>query len=52
MGGSYLSASDRTLHFGLGAASRVEAITVAWPSGRVQQEAGSAANCLLTISER
>jgi tetratricopeptide (TPR) repeat protein len=36
-GGSYQSASDPRLHFGLGAADRVEAIEVAWPSGRVDR---------------
>ena len=34
-GGSYLSASDRRLHFGLGPAQKVDRITVKWPSGRV-----------------
>jgi tetratricopeptide (TPR) repeat protein len=33
-GGSYLSASDHRLHFGLGDASTVDRIEVAWPSGR------------------
>lgn len=32
-GGSYLSASDPRLHFGLGKAERVERIEVRWPSG-------------------
>ena len=36
-GGSYQSASDPRLHFGLGAADRVEAVEVAWPSGRVDR---------------
>jgi hypothetical protein len=36
-GGSYQSASDPRLHFGLGDADRVEAIEVAWPSGRVDR---------------
>ena len=34
-GGSYLSQSDLRLHFGLGAATRVDRITVRWPSGAV-----------------
>jgi enediyne biosynthesis protein E4 len=34
-GGSYLSANDPRLHFGLGPATRVDRIEVRWPSGRV-----------------
>jgi hypothetical protein len=33
-GGSYLSASDPKLHFGLGRAKRVERVEIRWPSGR------------------
>jgi tetratricopeptide (TPR) repeat protein len=33
-GGSYLSASDRRLHFGLGSVRSVDRVEVAWPSGR------------------
>jgi hypothetical protein len=33
-GGSYLSASDPRLHFGLGAAGRADRVEVRWPSGR------------------
>jgi tetratricopeptide (TPR) repeat protein len=36
-GGSYQSATDPRLHFGLGPAERVEAIEVTWPSGRVDR---------------
>ena len=31
--GSYLSASDRRVHFGLGASTAVDTLTVQWPSG-------------------
>src|SRR6202035_2146156 len=31
---SFESASDARLHFGLGAATRVDAITIHWPSGK------------------
>ena len=34
-GGSYASAEDPRLHFGLGPAQKIEAIEVRWPSGRV-----------------
>jgi enediyne biosynthesis protein E4 len=36
-GGSFQSASDPRLHFGLGAAGRVDQVEVAWPSGRVER---------------
>ncbi|HKY33420.1 MAG TPA: CRTAC1 family protein [Candidatus Polarisedimenticolia bacterium] len=36
-GGSFLSASDPRLHFGLGSAARVDAVTVTWPSGLTQR---------------
>jgi enediyne biosynthesis protein E4 len=40
-GGSYLSSGDRRLLFGLGAADRVDRLTVVWPSGRTQQREGA-----------
>ena len=43
-GGSYLSASDPRLHFGLGSARRVDRLEVTWPSGRVDQHADLAAD--------
>jgi tetratricopeptide (TPR) repeat protein len=43
-GGSYLSASDHRLHFGLGSAVTVEKIEVTWPSGRRDSYAGLAAD--------
>jgi hypothetical protein len=39
-GGSYLSASDRRLFFGLGTAGKLDRLTVRWPSGRVESWAG------------
>lgn len=35
--GSYLSAGDPRVHFGLGSASSVASVEVAWPSGAVQR---------------
>src|SRR4029453_5842669 len=35
-GGSYLSASDPRLHFGLGEAARAELVEVRWPGGLVE----------------
>jgi enediyne biosynthesis protein E4 len=36
-GGSYQSAGDPRLHFGLGDARRIESLEVHWPSGRVDR---------------
>ena len=35
-GGSYISASDRKVHFGLGAATKIDRLEIRWPSGRVE----------------
>ena len=49
--GSYLSASDRRLHFGLGADTSVKSIEIRWPSGILQHVENIAANQILTIIE-
>jgi hypothetical protein len=43
-GGSYQSANDPRLHFGLGPSTRVDAFEVRWPSGRVDRHGGLAAD--------
>jgi len=50
-GGSYQSASDQRLHFGLGDADRVEAVEVAWPSGRVDRFGPLAADAGYLVRE-
>jgi hypothetical protein len=35
-GGSYLSQSDLRLHFGLGAAAKIDRLEVQWPGGATQ----------------
>jgi hypothetical protein len=50
-GGSYLSASDNRLHFGLGAATCIEAVEVRWPSGEVSRYAGLAADSAYLLRE-
>jgi hypothetical protein len=39
-GGSYQSASDPRLHFGLGTSVEVESVEVRWPSGQVDHHEG------------
>ena len=50
-GGSYQSASDPRLHFGLGDATRVDSVEVRWPSGRVDRFTGLSANAGYLIRE-
>ena len=50
-GSSYLSHNDIRVHFGLGAAARVDRITLRWPSGTVQELRDAAANQILTVTE-
>jgi hypothetical protein len=51
-GSSYYSHNDMRVHFGLGAARRVDRLEVAWPSGAKQAIEGIEANRLLRIEER
>ena len=48
--GSYLSASDVRVHFGLGAEVRVE-VEIFWPSGKHQLLKDVAADRLVTAKE-
>jgi len=48
---SFLSASDPRTHFGLGTATRVEKISIRWPSGRVDTLRNQAANQFLVVEE-
>jgi tetratricopeptide (TPR) repeat protein len=50
-GGSYLSASDPRLHFGLGPALKVDRVEVAWPSGRRDFYEGLAAESAYRLIE-
>ena len=50
-GGSYLSQSDLRLHFGLGGATRVERIEIAWPSGVKQVLTDESCDRVLAITE-
>lgn len=49
---SYLSASDPRVHFGLGAATKIDKIVVEWADGSSQEEPGPAINSAVTIRRR
>ena len=50
-GGSYLSASDSALHFGLGQAPRADLVEVRWPSGRTDVLRDVAVDRVLVVTE-
>jgi tetratricopeptide (TPR) repeat protein len=50
-GGSYQTASDGRIHFGLGAAGRVAEVEVRWPSGKVDRWTHLAADTGYLLSE-
>jgi hypothetical protein len=50
-GGSYQSAGDPRLHFGLGSADRVEEVEVLWPDGQVQRFGGLPSNTGFLLRE-
>jgi hypothetical protein len=47
--GSYLSASDVRLHYGLGASTAIDAVTVQWPDGTRERFTGITADRLVTL---
>ena len=51
-GGSYLSASDRRVHLGLGGAAKLDRLEVTWPSGRRESWADVEGGRILRLAER
>lgn len=49
--GSYLSSSDKRVHFGLGAARTVDSLSVRWPSGHVDTLRNVRADRYVTVRE-
>ncbi|HUX44947.1 MAG TPA: CRTAC1 family protein, partial [Terracidiphilus sp.] len=50
-GGSYLSSSDQRVHFGLGAATKLDAVEIDWPDGKIESVRLSAVDRIYTITE-
>lgn len=50
-GGSYLSASEPVVHFGLGEAAGVRSFVVQWSDGRYEEFSGAAAGQSITLTE-
>ena len=50
-GGSFASTSDPRVHFGLGAATKVDRLEIAWPSGLHEQIAAPPLDAITTVSE-
>jgi hypothetical protein len=48
---SFLSQNDFRLHFGLGSAPKVDAITVYWPNGSVERFGGASADQTVQLKE-
>ena len=49
--GSYLSANDKRVHFGLGTARRIKLLEIVWPSGIVQHVENIEADRILSVRE-
>jgi len=49
--GSYLSASDKRVHFGLGAETMAAKVTIRWPSDTIQTLTNVKADQYLTVKE-
>ncbi len=48
----YLSAVDKTVHFGLADTEVIDTVRVLWPSGNYQEQYGVSANTTLTFQEK
>jgi hypothetical protein len=48
---SYISQSDLRLHFGLGAATKIERLKVNWPTGEVEEFVGMEVDATLRLVE-
>ncbi len=51
-GQSYLSSSEKTLTFGLGPATKIDALEIRWPDGATQTLRDVPGGSRLTITER
>jgi hypothetical protein len=51
-GSGYLSQDDPRVHFGLGAVSKVDRLTVTWPSGTRQTLENVSADRIILIEEQ
>jgi hypothetical protein len=50
-GGSYLSQNDLRLHFGLGAAAKMESVEIRWPNGNVESLKDVAGDYIYSVVE-
>ncbi len=50
-GASYASSNDRRVHFGLGAATKVEWVQIRWPSGLIERYENLAIDLIHTLKE-
>jgi enediyne biosynthesis protein E4 len=50
-GGSYMSASDPRIHFGLEKRAKVESLEITWPSGRIEKLSSIAVDQIITVKE-
>jgi len=50
-GGSYLSQNDLRVHFGLGAAKKIDSVEIRWPSGKIETFGDLSADQFYSVSE-
>jgi enediyne biosynthesis protein E4 len=50
-GGSYISSSDMRVHFGLGAANKIDSVEIRWPSGLTERFENLVVDTIHTVRE-
>ncbi len=50
-GGSFVSSNDQRVHFGIGAADKVDAVEIHWPSGVIEKVVLPGVDKIFTVEE-
>ena len=50
-GTSYMSSSDRRIHFGLGKRTKIDSLVITWPSGQIDRLTNLPIDSIIAVKE-